>query len=124
MRRILGGFWALRWSLAGCLAALALAFLSLGYSSLVLYAAASPLLRLAYPPMSDWHGPWVWPVLVGVGILWAPSFLAAGMAGQVPQVRGWSAGRRRLLYLAVLWCGAVAAWFVMLATNFPPGGRG
>lgn len=124
MRTVLNRLWMMRWSLAGFVAALAIAFLSLGYSSLLLYAVAAPMLGVVYPPLAQWHGPWVWPVLVGVAILWSPSFLVAGVLGQALEARAWSIGRRRMAYLAVLWLGAVLAWFAVLHANFPPGGRG
>jgi hypothetical protein len=111
-------------SLAGVVLALAASFLSFGTSGLVLYFVASPVIERFYPPLSQWHGPWVWPVLVGVTILWAPSFLVAGATNQHLTKRNWPAGRRRLAYAAVLWIGAVLAWLAVLQLNFPPGGRG
>lgn len=115
---------AIKGSIFGFLAAIGLAFLTLGYSSLVLYAVASPVLGLIYPPMADWHGPWVWPVLVGVTILWAPGFLMAGILDHRLAASGWSSRRRSWIYLAVLWLAAVLSWLVILGANFPPGGRG
>jgi hypothetical protein len=111
-------------SLAGFILALASSFLSLGTSGLALYGVAFPVIERFYPPMAQWHGPWVWPVLVGVTILWAPSFLVAGATSQYLNSRNWTPGRRRLAYAAVLWAGAVIAWLVVLQLNFPPGGRG
>ncbi|RYE33913.1 MAG: hypothetical protein EOP23_06905 [Hyphomicrobiales bacterium] len=124
MRQILRAVWAMRGSLIAFAVAIAAAFLTLGYSSLILYAVASPLLTLRYPPMEQWHGPWVWPVLVGVTVAWAPSFMVAGALGLLLKRRGITPGWRRLCYLAVLWVGAILAWFVILGVNFPPGGSG
>lgn len=124
MNWLLKRLWAMKASLASFVLALAASFLSLGTSGLVLYFVASPVIERFYPPLSQWHGPWVWPVLVGVTILWAPSFLVAGATNQHLTKRNWPAGRRRLAYAAVVWIGAVLAWLAVLQLNFPPGGRG
>lgn len=75
-----------------------------------------------FPPLEDWHGPWVWPVLIGTSIVWSFSFLFAGIIDTMLEAQGWSKGHRRLVYLAVLWAGAIGAWLIMLYTNMPPDG--
>lgn len=123
MRAVLRGLWAIKGSLFASLAAFALAFVSLGYVSLVLYAVVSPVLTLLYPPLESWQGPWVWPVLVGVAILWSVSFLVAGAVDLRLGASGWSGRRRWLVYLGILWLGALASWLVVLGLNWP-GGQG
>lgn len=119
MTAFLRDLWAMKRSLLGFVVAFGMSFLSLGYVSLVLYAVASPVLRLFYPPMEAWRGPWVWPVLVGVAILWSASFLVAGALDLRLVAAGWSNRRRWLAYLGILWLGAVASWLVVLGLNWP-----
>lgn len=113
---------SIKGSIAAFVAALVLSFLSFGYLGLLPYAAARPVLSLFFPPLEDWHGPWVWPVLIGTSIVWSFSFLFAGIINTMLEAQGWSKGHRRLVYLAVLWAGAIGAWLIMLYTNMPPDG--
>lgn len=113
---------SLLWSLLATVVAAVLPVVTFGLSSYVLYLPASPVLRAFYPPIWEAKGPWLWPVLVGAGILWSVSFLAAGILDAVLTSRGVGGGARRIAYLAVLWVGAVGAWGVMLHLNAPPDG--
>ena len=117
---VLRYLWSLKWSLAAGVAAVLLSFLSFGLLGYVLYYAAYPLVGFVYPPMPAWRPDTVWPLIVGAGIVWSPSFLPAGALDRALALRGVTAGRRRLAYLAVLWIGAVAAWLFLIATNLPP----
>ncbi|MET3892142.1 hypothetical protein ABIE41_003218 [Bosea sp. OAE506] len=119
MRAFLAGLWAMKASLFGFVAAFALSFLSLGYISLALYGVVSPVLTQVYPPLSTWRGPWVWPVLVGVAILWSFSFLIAGVVDLRLRAARASNRTRWLAYLAILWLGALASWLVVLSLNWP-----
>ena len=117
---VLRYLWSLKWSLAAGVAAVLLSFLSFGLLGYVLYYAAYPIVGVVYPPMPAWRPDTVWPLIVGAGIVWSPSFLPAGALDRALALRGVTAGRRRLAYLAVLWIGAVAAWLFLIATNLPP----
>jgi len=119
LKAFLAGIWAMKASLLGFVAAFALSFLSLVYISLALYGAVSPVLTQVYPPLETWRGPWVWPVLVGVAILWSPSFLIAGAVDLRLHAACSSSRTRWLAYLAILWLGALAAWFLVLGLNWP-----
>ncbi len=122
MKAILSHIWSLRGSVLAFLAAAGLSVLSLGYLSFIPYLAASPILRLFYPPIWEAKGPWLWPVLVGAGILWSFSFLVAGGFDAYLKAKGRASAFRWAVYLAVLWLGAIAAWGFMLHTNAPPDG--
>ncbi|WP_377844112.1 hypothetical protein [Bosea sp. UC22_33] len=119
MKAFVAGLCAMKASLLGFVSAFALSFLSLGYISLALYGVVSPVLTQMYPPLETWRGPWVWPVLVGVAILWSLSFLIAGAVDLQLHARHLSNGMRGLAYLAILWLGALASWFVVLGLNWP-----
>eukprot|EP00913_Durusdinium_trenchii_P008246 g7743.t1 len=88
----------------------------LGY---VLYYLAYPVVGLVYPPMSSWRPDTVWPLIVGAGMVWSVSFLAAGVLDRHLLDRGTTSGRRKLCYLLVLWIGAVLAWLFVIATSSP-----
>ena len=111
--------WSLKWSVAGCAGAILASFLSLGMLGYVLYYLAYPVVGLVYPPLTAWRGDAVWPLIIGAGILWAPSFLVAGAVEHAMAGRGVSPARRTVAYLVVLWLGAAAVWLFLLATNLP-----
>lgn len=113
---------SLLWSLIAMVGAAVLPVVTLGLSSYLVYLAASPVLRLFYPPIWAAKGPWLWPILIGAGILWSASFLVAGILDTVLKARGHSATPRRIAYLGVLWIGSVAAWGLMLHLSAPPDG--
>lgn len=110
---------AIKWSLLAFVLFLVGGFASLGMLGMALYGVAFPVVSLFYSPLDQWHGPWVWPVLVAVGIIWPFSFLVAGPIGAALKRRGVGEWPRRLAYLLVLWLGAVLSWLVVLATSFP-----
>lgn len=112
--------WSLKWSLAAGVAAVLASFLSLGMLGYVLYYLAYPVVGFVYPPLPTWRPDTVWPLIVGAGIVWAPSFLVAGVIDHALRVRGVSALRRRISYVVVLWIGAVAAWSFLIAVSLPP----
>lgn len=123
--RSVGAFlWAMRWSVGGFVLMPVLTILSFGYVSLALYYPVSPVLDRVFPPLAAWHGPWVWPVLLMVGMAFAPAFLIAG-AVDVPLARaGHRNAVRHAAYLPILWLGALLAWALVLSVAMPPGGRG
>jgi len=117
---VLHYLWSLKWSLAGSVIAGLLGFLSFGLLGYLLYYLAYPVVGVVYPPLPRWRPDAVWGLIVGAGILWAPSFLVAGVVDKALHDRGVSGARRGLCYLLVLWLGAVAAWSFLIATNLPP----
>ena len=107
---------AIRWSVLACVAGVALAFLSMGLLGLGLYVAVSPVTRLRFPGMDEWHGDWVWPATLGAGMLWSFGFLLAGWLNHRLRTRtGVGRWPRRLAYLGVLWLWALLVWWLLLA---------
>ncbi|MFV0678856.1 hypothetical protein [Ottowia sp.] len=51
--------------------------LGMGLLGLALYYAVLPALWPWFLPESQWHGDWVWPAMIGVGMLWSLGFLIA-----------------------------------------------
>ena len=92
---------------------LVLGLLSMGLLGAVLYYPVAPVLRRHFPPQSQWHGDWVWPVVIGVGMGWSVGFLLAGATNHWLVRRGWPT-LRGLLSLGVLWSWDLAVRFVCL----------
>lgn len=103
---------ALKWSLLAFVLTLALGFLSMGILGGLLYYPVSPLLS-AYGPMERWHGDWVWPTLIIVGMGWSFAFLIAGLFDHLlePKVH---VAVRVFAYVMTLWLVDAALWLGML----------
>ena len=93
---------------------LVLGLLSMGFLGIGLYYPAAPLLLLRFPPPSQWHGDWVWPAIIGVGMSWSLGFLLAGFINHWLAQRGCPTVLRRSTYLGVLWLWALVVWFLCL----------
>jgi hypothetical protein len=94
--------------------ALALGLLGMGALGMALYYPVAPVLALQFVGPDDWHGDWVWPALIGVGMAWSFGFLLAGWVNLRLQARPWPPAIRRGAYLAVLWGWALVLWWVTL----------
>lgn len=95
--------------------ALALGLLSMGALGMLLYYPVAWVLPSRYPPASDWHGDWVWPTMIGVGMAWSFAFVAAGALNRKLVAKVQSVLVRRVAYVAVLWLVALLVWGVALA---------
>jgi hypothetical protein len=67
-----------KFSLLGFFIVAGLGLLSMGLLGLLLYYPVAFLLS-SFPAFNDWHGDWVWPVLIGVGMFWSIGFILAGI---------------------------------------------
>ncbi|KQT46088.1 hypothetical protein ASG47_14235 [Devosia sp. Leaf420] len=119
LRSVLGYIGAIKWSVLAFVLFLIGGFASLGMLGMALYGVVFPVVSMFYPPLDDWNGPWVWPVLIAVGLIWPFSFLVAGPVGYALKQRGVGDWPRRRTYLVILWIGAVVSWLIVLATSFP-----
>ena len=117
MKAILSGIVDLKWSIGAFLLAAFGAFLSLGLQGLALQVLVSPVLNLMFPPLDRWDPSAVWPLIIAAGLVWSISFVPAGLLDRRLKRRGTRRRWRVLAYLAVLWCGALLAWLLVLATN-------
>ena len=113
-------FLQIRRSVIAFLVALALGLLSMGALGAALYYAAWPVLAPAFGDLNDWRGDRVWPATILAGMAWSASFLAAGLAGLKLERRGVGSVPRRIAYGAILWLGAVVAWWAALALTGMP----
>lgn len=119
LKSMLAYLGAIKWSLLACVLFMVVGFGSLGMLGMALYGVSFPVIELFYPALEQWDGPWVWPVLVGVGLLWPLSFLVAGPVALALRQHDWAAWQRRLVYTGILWVGAITSWLVVLAVNYP-----
>ena len=93
-------------------------FLSLGALGALIYYACYPILAPFYGDLnSEWGGDWVWGAMVGAGMLWPAFFLLAGWLNLKLEARGMLRLKRRAIYVAVLWLGALLIWWWILLSE-------
>ncbi|MEJ8311380.1 hypothetical protein [Agrobacterium larrymoorei] len=93
------------------------AFLSMGLLGLLVYHLVSPVLAFRYPPLASWDQSLVWPLIIVMPVLWAPSFIIAGIANRHMRLRGSRPLTHGFLYIGILFVSAVLAWWVLLNAN-------
>ncbi|OVE76485.1 hypothetical protein BVX98_05765 [bacterium F11] len=96
---------------------LGLGFLSMGILGYLLAYVSSPILCLRYPAVSKWHGDWVWPAMILVGMAWSFGFLIAGFLNYYLLKLQTHFVLRWIVYLAVLWLWALIIWFLALLNS-------
>ena len=108
-------------SVLAWLGSLVAALLSMGLLGFGLYYLVWPALRWVFPAGLDGlpHGDSTWPSVIFAGMLWSFGFLLAGVVNRRLAARPAPVGAvpRALVYLAVLWAWALAAWLYVLATQ-------
>lgn len=110
--------WALKGSIAAFVGFEILNVLSLGMLGIALYSVTFSFLDLGFPPLDDW-GPNGWPLLIAAGAAWPFSFLVAGPIVHAVKRRGWRPRHYRILYIAILWLGALISWAYCMSINPP-----
>ncbi len=94
----------------------ALGLLSMGFLGLGLYYLVSFLFP-SYPNIDDWHGDWVWPVIIVVGMLWSVGFVLGGISWHYLSKSISSVAILRVIYIIVLWLWAAFLWYCVLKAN-------
>lgn len=95
---------------------LALGLLSMGMLGAVLYYPVSFLFK-AYPGLNEWHGDWVWPATILVGMAWSLGFVFGGLAWHYLMQWTTSLFVLRAFYVLILWVWAALLWYWVLRTN-------
>lgn len=108
---------SIKWSALAWLVFTGLGLLSMGALGFALYYAAWPALAPFHGNPNRWTGDWVWPAMIGAGMLWPLSFLVAGWMHLHLEKLGWSRFANGLAYALILWLGAALVWWAMLATR-------
>jgi len=94
-----------------------LGFISMGMLGALLYYPVSIALR-SYPSIDDWHGDWVWPAVIMVGLGWSFGFLIAGVAWHYLNDSISSVWLLRFIYGAILWGWLAFLWYMVLRKQF------
>ena len=94
-----------------------LGLLSMGLLGGALHYAVCFALPASYPSIDDFHGDWVWPAFIAVGMGWSLGFLPAAALNLRLERKGVAALWRRLIYGLVLWVWALLLWLVTLADH-------
>jgi len=97
--------------LTGALGLLSMGFLGLGLYYLVFFLFPS------YPDINEWHGDWVWPVIIGIGMAWSLGFAFGGVSWHYLSKTITSISILRIVYVLVLWLWAAFLWFCLLKAN-------
>jgi len=92
---------------------------SMGFLGLGLYYTVFFLFR-SYPPLSEWHGDWVWPALILVGMMWSLGFVIAGIAWHYLSNSIQSTLLLKIIYGIILWIWAAFLWYLALKMNTIP----
>lgn len=91
-----------------------LGFLSMGAIGYLLYYPVSFLLPAKYGTLDAWHGDWVWPSAIAVGVLWSFGFLLGALAVHYLARYTTSTLVTVLVYGFILLLWAAALWLVCL----------
>ncbi|MFK8161319.1 MAG: hypothetical protein AB8H12_02545 [Lewinella sp.] len=94
-----------------------LGFISMGMLGALLYYPVAILFR-SYPGIDYWHGDWVWPAVIMVGLGWSFGFLIAGLAWHYLDGAISSVWLLRFIYGAILWAWAAFLWYWILRSQF------
>jgi len=94
----------------------ALGFGSMGFLGLGLYYPVAFLFS-SYRDIDNWHGDWIWPTIIIVGMLWSLGFIIAGVAWHYLIKKIGSLLVLRVIYILVLWLWAAFLWYWPIAQN-------
>jgi hypothetical protein len=90
-----------------------LGLLSMGALGAILYYPVSFLLK-KLPPMNHWHGDWVWPAMIAVGMLWSLGFIFGGAAWYYLAKITSSKLILYAAYIFILWIWAAILWYYVI----------
>ncbi len=105
-----------KWSVIAFFVTGALGLLSMGGLSFGLYYLVAFLFS-NYPDINTWHGDWVWPAMIGAGLLWAFGFAWAGILLFFLSKILESFVLRCLIYIFILWFWAAVVWGILIKAN-------
>ncbi len=104
-----------RFSIIGFLSAAALGLLSMGALGGGLYYTLLPAIKNHFPPFNSWSGDWVWPAMIGSGMLWSTGFVFAGLANHYFSKINPPKFLLILVYALILWVWINAVWYLILS---------
>ena len=104
-----------RFSVVAFIISLALGLLSMGALGGGLYYTLLPLVKNKFPPFDAWSGDWVWPAVIGSGMLWSVGFIFGGISYhylfkfRIPKFLN------VIIYVLVLWLWINIVWYIILS---------
>src|SRR3954469_15110938 len=101
----------IRFSILAFVISLALGLLSMGALGAGLYYTILPLIKDRFPPLDAWRGDWVWPAMIGSGMLWSFGFILGAFSYHYLQKLKAHRLLNRALYVIVLWAWINVIWY-------------
>ena len=104
-----------RFSIVAFAITLALGLFSMGALGGGLYYTLFPLVKNKFPAFDQWHGDWVWPSMIGSGMIWSAGFILGGISYhyflklRVPKFLN------ILFYVFILWLWINIVWYIILS---------
>jgi len=93
-----------------------LGLLSMGALGAILYCPVSFLFS-SYPSLNDWHGDWVWPTVILVGMGSSLGFIFAGIVWHYLYKLISSMFLLRLIYAIIIWLWVALLWYISIESN-------
>jgi hypothetical protein len=93
-----------------------LGLLSMGLLGALLYYPVS-FLFTGFPAFSTWHGDWVWPSTIIVGMVWSFGFIGGGFSYYYTTKKGVSKVVSYFIYALVLWLWAAFLWYSIISNQ-------
>ena len=93
-----------------------LGFISMGLLGALLYFPVSFLFKNV-PSINTWHGDWVWPATISVGIFWSLGFILGGFSYNYLMKLGISKVILYSIYALILWLWAAFLWYLVISNQ-------
>jgi hypothetical protein len=101
--------------IAFCITAF-LGLMSMGLLGAFLYFPVSFLFK-DVPSFDSWHGDWVWPATIGVGLFWSLGFILGGFSFHYLTKNGISKLISYSIYAIILWLWAAFLWYLIISNQ-------
>jgi hypothetical protein len=93
-----------------------LGLFSMGLLGALLYYPVSFLFK-DVPSINSWHGDWVWPATISVGIFWSLGFILGGLSHHYLTKMGVSKIFSYIIYALILWLWAAFLWYLIISNQ-------
>jgi len=108
-----------KFSLIAFITIFVLGLVSMGVLGHILYYPIA-FLFTNYPFIDDWSGDWIWPTLIGVGMLWSWAFIFAGVIWHYLSKIISNSILLIVSYLLILWSWDAFVWLIFIKNNMEP----
>lgn len=104
-----------RFSIVAFAISLALGLFSMGALGGGLYYTLLPVVKNKFPAFDEWHGDWVWPAMIGSGMLWSAGFIFGGISYHYLLKLRTPKFLNILFYVLILWSWINIVWYIILS---------